>query len=46
MSLGLTEGTKLNCTLGLSWAATCFVSWMAEGLAVMAAFIGIELKTW
>lgn len=46
MSLGLTEGTKLNCTLGFSWAASCFVSWMAEGLAVMAAFIGIELKTW
>lgn len=31
MSLDLTEGTKLNCTLSLIWAGSCFVSWMAEG---------------
>lgn len=46
MSLGLTEGTKFNYTLGLILAGSCFVSWMAEGLVMTAAFIDIELKTW
>lgn len=46
MSLGLTEGTKFNCALGLIWAGSYFVSWMTEELVMMAAFIDIELKTW